>query len=192
MIKIIDLKQAGIYKITNIKNNKSYIGSAVFLNKRKNHHFSSLNLNKHHSPYLQRTYNKYGKEIFKFEVLATCPKEYLIKLEQWFIDNLKPEYNTCKVAGSQLGYKHKKETIQKMKESSNKITKETRLRILKARDLIIQKPMIQYSLTGEFIKEWNSFKEYVTITGDNNKNIVTACKGRLKTASGFIFKYKNI
>lgn len=52
--------------------------------------------------HLQRSVNKYGFENFRFEILAICPKEYCVKLEQWFLDTLKPTYNIRKIAGCNL------------------------------------------------------------------------------------------
>ena len=64
---------------------------------------------------------KYGLDCFKFEILAHCPREYLIKLEQWFLDNLKPSLNIDKRAGSRLGSKLSEETkalLSKLKKES--------------------------------------------------------------------------
>lgn len=97
--------KSGIYKITNVVNNKCYIGSAVNFNRRWYLHKTELRKNKHHSKHLQHAWNKYGEESFKFEVLFYCEKEELIKYEQLHFDELKPEYNICKVAGSMLGVK---------------------------------------------------------------------------------------
>lgn len=105
---------SGIYKITNLINNKIYIGSTVNLKNREYVHFYELKNNKHINPHLQHSFNKYGIDNFKFEILATCPKEYLIKLEQWFLDTQNPELNIYKKAYSPLGYKHKQETKDKL------------------------------------------------------------------------------
>ena len=56
-----------IYIITNIINDKKYIGSSVNYLKRKNSHICYLRSNKHHSQHLQNAYNKYGEENFKFK-----------------------------------------------------------------------------------------------------------------------------
>jgi len=109
---------SGVYIIKNIINSKFYLGSSVDLRKRKNNHFSDLNFNRHHSTALQNAYNKYGKENFEFEVIAICPPEYCIKLEQWFIDNMKPNYNICKIAGSMFGRKHSEETKLKISKKA--------------------------------------------------------------------------
>jgi len=99
--------KSGIYKIINLINDKIYIGSAVDLNKRCYQHFYNLKNNTHHSNYLQNSYNKYGIENFKFEIILRCPKEDLLSIEQYLIDYYKPQYNICKTAGSLLGFKHK-------------------------------------------------------------------------------------
>lgn len=102
---------SGIYKITNVTNDQIYIGSTVNFNKRKREHFSSLNENKHCNKYLQRSFNKHGEENFKFEILEVIEdKNKLIEREQHYLDTLKPQFNICKIAGSQLGYRHSIET----------------------------------------------------------------------------------
>lgn len=190
--KFIDnSKNTGVYKITNVINSKIYIGSALFLHKRKNQHFHLLRINSHHSKYLQNAVNKYGINNFKFEIIEYCKKEELLNKEQYYIDNLKPSYNIRTVAHSQLGCKHTPETILKMKESSKKISPETRRYILDCRNKKIQKAMIQYDLNMNFIREWSSLKEYGTITGKSVGNICSVLKGRIKTSGGYIFKYKN-
>lgn len=78
---------AGIYKITNIQNNKCYVGQARDLNVRKNSHFALLKRNKHENSYLQNVYNKYGKEIFIFEIIQELEpnKERLNLMEIYWI-----------------------------------------------------------------------------------------------------------
>lgn len=101
-------KITGIYKITNLVNNKFYIGSSTNLKLRKINHFSRLKNNNHANKHLQSSYNKYGKENFIYEIIAFCPPEYIIKFEQWFLDNMKPKYNIFKIAGcNHTGIKRK-------------------------------------------------------------------------------------
>ena len=105
--------KSGIYKITNLVDNKIYIGSTIHFNNRMSAHFSYLRKNEHHSSYLQRAYNKYGKNNFQFEVLLKCPKEDLLAIEQYLIDYYKPAYNMCKIAGRITGLKRSPESIAK-------------------------------------------------------------------------------
>lgn len=95
--------KSGIYQIKNLVNNKVYIGSTVNFELRWNLHKSRLRNNIHHSKYLQRSYNKYGKDNFVYEILFTCLRQDLIRLEQYCINNYNPLYNSCKIAGSSLG-----------------------------------------------------------------------------------------
>lgn len=59
----------GIYKITNIKNNKVYIGESNNVEKRWEQHLLDLRENNHHNYKLQNDWNAFGEDFFKFEVL---------------------------------------------------------------------------------------------------------------------------
>jgi len=76
----------GIYKIQNTVNGKIYIGSSVNLESREYKHFWMLGRNNHDNEYLQHSYNKYGKESFKFEVIEECVDNDLINRENYYID----------------------------------------------------------------------------------------------------------
>jgi group I intron endonuclease len=103
-----------IYTITNLVNNKQYVGSTVDFNRRKRQHLSKLRNNKHHSIKLQRAWNKYGEDKFEFIIVFSSKNiNNQIKIEQYFIDLFNPNYNTCKAAGSTLGIKQSKETKEK-------------------------------------------------------------------------------
>jgi len=108
---------SGIYQIKNIKNGSSYIGSAANLNNRWSVHKHSLRRNTHHSKYLQRSWNKYGEESFRFNVLMICERKDLIFYEQRAINVFKPKYNLSRIAGSTLGVSISKETREKISKS---------------------------------------------------------------------------
>jgi group I intron endonuclease len=129
-------KKFGIYSIKNIINGKMYIGSSVNLYLRKNIHFKQLFNMKHHSIYLQNSYNKYGKNNLVFDIIEFVPNKIdLIKREQIWIDLLKPKYNIYKIAGSPLGYKHTDESKEKIRQNSKLLvhSEETKLKISKAK-----------------------------------------------------------
>ena len=111
----------GIYCITNSVNNKKYIGqcgSAIGIRQRFNQHISNLRTNKHPSTYLQNSWNKYGEEAFRFEILLhTEVLKALTPLEQTYFNLYRPEYNSAPAAGSTLGFKQSEETIQKLSKS---------------------------------------------------------------------------
>lgn len=50
-------------------------------------------------------------------------------------------------------------------------------------------PILQYDLNGNFIKEWSGMREAKRVLGIKG-NITQCCKGKRKTASGYIWKYK--
>ena len=63
------IKITGIYKITNISNNKVYIGESMNIYERWKVHKEDLKNNKHHSNKLQRDWNNYGENNFTFEII---------------------------------------------------------------------------------------------------------------------------
>ena len=54
----------------------------------------------------------------------------------------------------------------------------------------LSKPVLQFSKTGEFIKEWSSLIKIHRELGYDCGNISKCCKGKLKSAYSFIWKYK--
>lgn len=55
----------------------------------------------------------------------------------------------------------------------------------------LSKTVYQYTLDGEFVREWESTSEIQRQTGWWNGNISNCCLGRTKTAYGFRWSYKN-
>lgn len=75
----------GIYKITCVNNSKVYVGSSSNIKTRWYRHISNLKYNKS-NPNLQNSYNKYGKDSLKFEVLEECDVKDLIKKETFWAE----------------------------------------------------------------------------------------------------------
>ena len=87
-IKNIDhLLKTGIYKITNLVNNKYYIGSTQesFI-KRWKHHTGSLRRGSHKNTHLQNAWNNYGEDNFIFTILETCEIENCLEREQIYLN----------------------------------------------------------------------------------------------------------
>lgn len=163
--------QSGIYAITNLVNGKRYIGSAADVNSRWRTHQKRLRENTHHTIALQRAYNKYGANNFKYEILYECSpqKDILLFYEQWFI-NLMGDYNSSRTAGSPLGYKHPEE--------------EKKRRRIKRGCL----PVYQFDLDGNLIAEYDSIVEAIEGTGIYKGNVRKSIKNGW-AADGFIFTH---
>lgn len=55
-----------------------------------------------------------------------------------------------------------------------------------------RKPVIQYDLDGNFIKEWESASDIKRQTGYSQGNISSVCRGELNHAYGYKWRYKNV
>jgi group I intron endonuclease len=159
-----------IYKITNILNNKVYIGQTMqFIEKRITYHFSYLKRNQHSNQYLQKSYNKYGKDSFIWEVLEkeiTSSEDAMIR-EQFYIDkekSLLEEFGfNLKNAGSKG--KQLDSTKKKISDTLNKNGKKN-------------KKILQYEIkTGKIITEWDSSIKCEKSTGIRAANIIQHMNG---------------
>lgn len=76
----------GIYVIIHVKSGKVYIGkTAVHLHRRWKNHRANLRAGRHANEHLQRAWNKYGEDAFRFQVLEYCPIERLNDREKHHI-----------------------------------------------------------------------------------------------------------
>lgn len=96
---------SGIYQIKCITNGKFYIGSAIDMRDRCEHHRSSLRRGEHRNAHLQAAWNKYGEKNFEFESLELADVNELLIKEQNWIDqtqsaNTKHGFNIYVIAGS--------------------------------------------------------------------------------------------
>jgi group I intron endonuclease len=96
----------GIYKITNIKNDKVYIGSSKNILNRWGNHIFELVSCKHYNTELQKDFDKYGIENFIFQVIEILDnKNKILEREQYYIEkynSLNPEkgYNIMSSYGN--------------------------------------------------------------------------------------------
>jgi hypothetical protein len=113
-----------IYSIVNKINNATYIGSTIGNGYyRWVRHKTDLKANIHHSQYLQRAYNKYGKENFIYTILEHVENDNILIKEQEYLDDRKNNYlanlnyNVCWIAGNCKGHQFTAKSIKKMSES---------------------------------------------------------------------------
>lgn len=80
---------SAIYQIINIENNKSYIGQTDALKQKGGIynrwiiHIQLLNNNKHHNQYLQNSWNKYGAESFRFNIIEITNENLSDREKYW-------------------------------------------------------------------------------------------------------------
>ena len=108
-------KTCGIYCIENLVNHKKYIGQSVNIDKRWYAHRRTLNLNIHDNCFLQRAWNKYGENNFRFYIVKKCNIEQLDELEKYYIKmfnafNNDYGYNMSEGGEGTFGYKHSEDT----------------------------------------------------------------------------------
>ena len=112
-----------IYKATNIKNNKIYIGATIrTLNERKSQHIScALRNADNNNRYFYNAIRKNGPENFIWEIIDSAEDyETLMEKEKYWIKYYnsfgKNGYNSCEGGNNTIGYRHSKETLQKLRE----------------------------------------------------------------------------
>lgn len=184
---------SGIYKFTNIINNKIYIGSTKNLRKRFNQHINLLKLQKHHSIHFQNSYNKYGENNFIYEIIELCDEKDLLLREQYYLDTLlfaqdymnnlnskflELSYNINPTTSSRLGTTQSKESIKKSKMNNpNRIE------------------VYQFNFNGEFIKEYLSCGDAAIENNISKGAISKCCLDEQEYCGNFIYcskeKYNN-
>jgi group I intron endonuclease len=108
-----------LYRIVNVTNGKFYVGSSIVVKTRLRTHRRDLRNGSHHCSYLQRAWNKYGEESFKFEIIEYFDdKVLLIEAEDRWLSVHQGQshcYNTGRTAkASFLGRTHADETKAKV------------------------------------------------------------------------------
>lgn len=90
-------KISGIYKITNIITGDFYIGSSKDIKHRWIAHKSSSTFRQHPNSRLYQDISHYGIDNFTIEIIEET--ESLREREQYYIETLKPVYNTNRAYG---------------------------------------------------------------------------------------------
>jgi hypothetical protein len=192
------LGKIGIYSIHHIHNPQNiYVGSTTLIKRdnRKTHHgfykrfydhTRSLNNNTHHSKYLQRVVNKYGINGLVFKILEICDESMTIdqirKKEQYYIDLLKPVYNSFDTIypKGRLWTKEDREKAKLIRKGKS-FPKEVYERI--------QKPIYQLDMKGNLIMKYSSKAKAAKILKIDPSSMSNCALRKRKSAGGYKWTY---
>lgn len=202
----------GIYKIENLVNRKVYIGKSFDIYTRWYKHEQALDSNKHYNKYLQRSWNKYGKNNFVFSIVELCDLEDLSikEIDYILLYNSKDKdfgYNLTNGGEGIKGYKHTINTKRKLSEMQigkkrgeeelrkfslsmkGKIPKNINILLKHNKD--ISKSILCFNENGNLMDEFISIQECGRILDIPATNIVKCLNGIFKTCNNFVFIYKD-
>lgn len=164
----------GIYGIYCITNDTIYIGSANNFHARLIRHTSYLKRNAHHSPKLQRAWNKYTIKAFLFVIIEEIIDDLAKAEEKWIniFDSYKNGFNCTDVCQNYKPFNLTSEQIQKRIEKSSK-------------------SVICLDLEGNYLCKYKSLTEAAKTINDQTTNISSCCRGKLNFVKDFIFVYTN-
>lgn len=148
-------KRCGIYCIENIITNKKYIGQSVNIKDRWYKHKNALCKNIHDNDYLQKAWNKYGEDNFKFYILEECNQSELDNREIYYINS----YNTLNY---NYGYNLKEGgQCGSISEYGNNKKRDTLKKTYEITDL-------KEKRKHNALKQWSNPEIKAKITGINN------------------------
>ena len=170
-----------IYVRTNLVNGKQYVGQA---NDFKQRECEWKCTKKHYAgKVIDNARAKYGVENFTVEILKECEtQDELNKWEIYYIKELntkKPNgYNMTDGGETSSGYNLTKEHIERIKEYG-------------MYESTCRKPVLQYDLDGNFIKEWISASSCKREGGYNQGVVSACCRGERRRYKNYQWKYKD-
>jgi group I intron endonuclease len=201
MFNKIGENQCGIYIITNLINDKVYVGSTINkygIYKRMYEHLYNLRKGKHINEHLQSAWNLYGEENFNFEILEIVDTlEMVNKREEYFIEyyksyNREYGYNICRYSNTVSGYTHTLNTLIKLSGRKNNEESKKRQSIAQIGKISSKRvKIIQLSKSDEIIKIWDSMGEVEKELKIGHSKVSLVCNGIRKSAGGFKWKYFN-
>lgn len=205
-----------IYKITNSCNRMSYVGQTFNLEERW---YSHKHKQKSNCRYFKSAFDKYGINNFQFVILCICFDEDMDKYEQHYIDKYNTKVpNGYNLRDGGNGGRHHEETKQKIAAAlkgkkiqhvhpwiGRKHTEETKALISeklkgkkkssefckKMSEVAVKKPVAQFTLDGNLIKQHESCLKVAELLNVNKAQISIACK-KQKPFKGYVWKYASV
>jgi len=113
--------KSGIYKWTNLINDKQYIGSAINLSNRLSDYYSTTYMEDaltRSNSHIYRALLKNGYENFSLTILEYCEPEQCFEREDFYLSSENNEYNISKKAGaSMFGRSHSDATKKQISDA---------------------------------------------------------------------------
>lgn len=207
---------SGVYTITNLKNNKIYVGETFDVHRRLKSHKNDLINARHGNIHLQRAFDIDGLNLFIFELLESYPISICPAMEHYWCNILKthdPNFGYNIRLTTTLGKvgKHSDESKRKLSlaHTGKIISIETRKNMSLAQlkrdnaggqyrspeaklkiaqtNISRQKTVYQYALDGTFLKEWESRKTASEYIGISYSGICNASIKVKGASGGFIW-----
>ena len=122
------MKISGVYSITNNVTGELYIGSSKDIEKRWNIHKTPYTIKQHPNVKLYKAMAQYGRDNFTIEVIEET--DNLREREQYWIDKLKPSYNSRYAKG--WNTERRKEAHKRRHKEWYKVNRDERLAKMKA------------------------------------------------------------
>lgn len=209
-----------VYKIENQINHKVYIGMTIRDPQVRFEEHKRKAFDKNYYGYnypIYRAIRKYGINNFSFDIIYTTKnEEEIYEKEKYYIqlyDSINNGYNisfggegnskyktndileywnqgkTCQEISNILGCQIT--TVSNRLKGCGITQEDITKRISSLQKKINADPILQFDLQGNFIREWNSSIEIERELGYYSSNIRSCCRGKIKTAYGYIWKRKN-
>lgn len=197
----------GIYQVRNLTTNQCYVGQSVNIRVRWQNHLSALRAGRHDNVYLQRSFDKYGEDVFEFSVITLCSEELLTDIEQWYLDAWQPAFNLTLVAGVPprfSGEEHPLYGTTNPEHAARMRTDWNPMKDPEQRARMSGEGNPMFGVTGSahpksrrvaIIKDgvvhevFESVTEAAAWCGGRHGNISRACSGKQKTAYGRVWRY---
>lgn len=119
--------------------------------------------------------------------------ETRLKLSISHLGQIRSKEATERARLKQIGQKRTDETKKNISDSlkGRSISKEHRRNTRESIIRLQGRPVLQYTLTGEFIKEWRCASEAADYYKVDRSSLLNCCKGVYTKSAGFRWEYKN-
>ena len=195
----------GVYLITNKVNGKKYVGASVKINQRLSNHMNRDAKRYYYHPFYEDV-RTYGKDGFDFQVLEVCDKSVLLEREQYWYDELKPEYNLVRPSECHFISDMTRDKIKQINQEPDRIAKrkelyssESYVEKFRENQRHRMKPVGMYR-EGELIMQFESYSDAQRWLNENTKytsknkvaKIREVCLGERPRAFGYEWRLMEV